>query len=77
MAWSAIKAYWTQWRARLRLRWSRCNDDHLEVIEARRELLLGQLQETHGYTREEAERQVHDWEQGRAPPDEAQLRSAR
>lgn len=59
------------------MRWGRLNDDRLEVIEARRELLLGQLQETQGLTREQAEQQVTAWERGQAPPDEAKLRGAR
>ena len=77
MDWPAIKANWAQWLAHLRLRWGRLQDDHLGMIEARRELLLGQLQETQGLTREEAEQQVAAWERGQAPPDDAKLRGAR
>lgn len=77
MNWSAIGASWAQWRARLRLRWGRLNADHLEVIEARRELLLGQLQDEQGLTRDQAEQRVAGWERGQAPPDETRLRGAR
>lgn len=77
MKWPAVSAAWAQWKARLRLRWGRFSDDRLEVIEARRELLLGQLQETHGLTREQAEQRVAAWERGQSPPDANELRSAR
>jgi uncharacterized protein YjbJ (UPF0337 family) len=77
MSWAALKAGWAQWRARARMRWGRISDDHLEVIEARRDLLLGQLQETQGLTPEQAENKLTEWEQGQSPPDESQLRSAR
>lgn len=77
MNWSAMKSNWAQWRARLRMRWGRLSDDQLEVIEGRRDLLIGQLQATHGITADEADRRVAAWERGQLPPDEAKLRSAR
>jgi uncharacterized protein YjbJ (UPF0337 family) len=77
MSWADLKAGWAQWRARVRMRWGRLSDDNLEVIEARRDLVLGQLQETQGLTPEQAEQQLGEWETGQSPPDEAQLRSAR
>jgi uncharacterized protein YjbJ (UPF0337 family) len=74
MDWATMKANWTQLRGRLRMQWGRLSDDQLGVIEGRRELLLGQLQETYGITADEAERQVAEWEHGQLPPDQAQLR---
>jgi uncharacterized protein YjbJ (UPF0337 family) len=69
MGWASIKANWRQACGRLRMRWGRWTDDQLEVIEGRRELLLGRLQEAYGATAEEAERQVRAWE-GQSSPDE-------
>lgn len=74
MDWATIKANWTQLRGRVRMQWGRLSDDQLGVIEGRRELLLGQLQEAYGITADEAERQVVEWERGQIPPDQAQLR---
>jgi uncharacterized protein YjbJ (UPF0337 family) len=62
MNWERYKANWTQLRGRIRMQWGRLTDDQLEVIEGRRDLLLGKLQETYGVTEEEADRQVRDWE---------------
>ena len=37
--------------------------DDLDVIEGKREQLLGRIQERHGVARDEAERQVREWEE--------------
>lgn len=69
MNWDALKASWAQIRGGVRMQWGRLSDDHLNVIEGRREVLLGKLQETYGVSAEEAEQQVAEWERGRSPPD--------
>ena len=52
--------------ARLQLIHERCpfelTDDHLDVVAGRRDQLVGRIQETYGIARDEAERQVSDWE---------------
>jgi uncharacterized protein YjbJ (UPF0337 family) len=60
--WDAIKGNWTQLRGRVRMQWGKLTDDQLDVIEGRREVLLGQLQQAYGISADEADRQVADWE---------------
>jgi len=60
--WEALKGNWAQLRGRVRMQWGKLTDDQLDVIEGRREVLLGQLQETYGISAAEADRQVADWE---------------
>ena len=62
MSWDIFKGNWTQLRGRVRMQWGKLTDDQLEVIEGRREILLGKLQEAYGVTEEEADRQVRAWE---------------
>ncbi|MGI9247132.1 MAG: CsbD family protein [Steroidobacteraceae bacterium] len=62
MDWEQVRARWSQLRGRVRMQWGRLTDDQLDVIEGRRQLLLGQLQATYGVTEEEADRQVTLWE---------------
>jgi uncharacterized protein YjbJ (UPF0337 family) len=62
-----LKGNWTQLRGRLRMQWGKLTDDQLNVIEGRREVLLGQLQDAYGMTAEEADRQVREWENADAP----------
>ena len=62
MTWQSVKGNWTELLGRIRMKWGRLTDDQLAVIEGRREVLLGQLQQAYGITAEQAEQQVADWE---------------
>ena len=62
-----IQGRWKQLKGKVREQWGRLTDDDLDVIAGRRDQLLGRIQQRHGLAREEAERQVDDWE--RASPD--------
>lgn len=66
MNWETIKGNWTELRGRIRMQWGRLTDDQLDVIEGRREVLLGQLQQTYGLTAEQADAQVTEWEDAEA-----------
>jgi len=43
-------------------RWGRLTDDQLEIIGGRRDQLVGRIQECYGIARDDAERQVKEWE---------------
>ena len=62
MNWDIFKGNWTQLRGRIREQWGKLTDDQLDVIEGRRDMLLGKLQEAYGVTEDEADRQVKTWE---------------
>jgi len=74
MNWERIRGDWTQAFGRIRMKWGELTDDQLLVIEGRRDLLLGKLQEAYGISEEEAERQVREWE-GAAFGDDDSLES--
>jgi len=74
MNWDAIKGNWTQLRGRVRMQWGKLTDDQLDVIEGRREVLLGQLQETYGISAAEADRQVAGWENADSAGEDAAAR---
>ena len=77
MNWDIFKGNWTQFRGRVRIQWGKLTDDQLDVIEGRRDVLLGKLQEAYGVTEEEADRQVKVWEDEQfAGEDAAQARRA-
>ena len=69
MNWETLKGNWTQLRGRIRMQWGKLTDDQLDVIEGRRDLLLGKLQEAYGVSEEEADRQVKAWEDEQFPDD--------
>jgi uncharacterized protein YjbJ (UPF0337 family) len=39
-------------------------DDQIDVIDGKRDQLIGRLQELYGYNREKAEQEVKAWESG-------------
>jgi uncharacterized protein YjbJ (UPF0337 family) len=62
MDWSRIAGNWPHWRGRIRERWGRLTEDQLDRICGRRDQLTGRIQELYGVSREEAERQLRNWE---------------
>ncbi len=61
-----IEGKWKKVKGKLKEKWGQLTDDDLDVIAGRREQLLGRIQERHGIAKDEAERQVREWE-GRNP----------
>ena len=62
MNWDRISGNWTQWKGRVQERWGKLTDDHLDVVAGRRDQLAGRIREVYGLTKEEAERQLRNWE---------------
>jgi uncharacterized protein YjbJ (UPF0337 family) len=62
-----IQGRWKQFRGKLKEQWGKLTDDDLDVIAGRRDQLLGRIQQRHGIAREEASRQLSEWE--RSHPD--------
>lgn len=56
------KGNWHQFKGKVKEQWGKLTDDDLDVIAGRREQLCGRIQERHGVARDEAERQVGDFE---------------
>jgi uncharacterized protein YjbJ (UPF0337 family) len=62
MNWDQIAGMWKQTKGKVKEQWGRLTDDELDMIEGRRDQLLGKLQEKYGWTRDQAERELSDWE---------------
>ena len=62
-----IQGRWKQWKGKVKEQWGKLTDDDLDVIAGRRDQLLGRIQQRHGLAKDEADRQVRDWE--RTNPD--------
>ena len=43
-------------------KWGQLTDDELDVIAGKRDKLVGKIQEKHGINKEEAERQLDEWQ---------------
>lgn len=58
MDWSEIKGKWDQVAGGLKKRFGELTHDDVNQSEGNREILIGQLQERYGYTREVAEQEL-------------------
>lgn len=57
-----IQGRWKQLKGKVKEQWGKLTDDDLDVIAGRRDQLLGRIQQRHGLAKDEADRQVKDWE---------------
>jgi uncharacterized protein YjbJ (UPF0337 family) len=62
MNWDIVKGNWKQFRGEVQAQWGKLTDDHLDVISGKRIELAGKIQEAYGITKDEAEKQIKDFE---------------
>lgn len=62
MNWDQIQGNWRQLKGKIKANWGDLTDDDLDSIDGRREELMGKLQKAYGIGRDEAERQIDDFE---------------
>lgn len=56
-----LKGKWKQLQGSVKQQWGKLTDDELKEIEGNQDKLVGKIQEKYGVAREEAERQVKEW----------------
>lgn len=57
-----MQGNWKMVKGKVKEQWGKLTDDDLDVIAGRRDQLLGRIQQRHGVARDEADKQVSDWE---------------
>jgi uncharacterized protein YjbJ (UPF0337 family) len=62
MNWDRIEGNWKQMKGTVKGKWGKLTDDHLDVVAGKRDKLAGQIQETYGISKDEAEKQISAWE---------------
>lgn len=62
MNWNLMQGNWTYISARAQQRWGRLTDSDVQTVSNQRERLLDRIQMRYGVQKEEAERQVLNWE---------------
>jgi uncharacterized protein YjbJ (UPF0337 family) len=63
MNWDIIQGNWKQVKGKFKEQWGELTDDDLDAISGRRDQLTGKIQERYGLSRDEAERQVEEWQE--------------
>lgn len=64
MNWDQIKGNWKQFKGKAQIQWGKLTADELDQVDGHREVLIGKIQEKYGLNKEEAERQVKEFESG-------------
>ena len=62
MNWDVIQGKWKQLSGTIKQRWGKITDDELDQLGGHRDKLVGKIQERYGINKDEAEKQVNDWE---------------
>ncbi len=62
MNWDRIEGNWKQAAGKAKVQWGKLTDDDLDVVAGRREQLAGKIQERYGIAKDEAEKQLSEWE---------------
>lgn len=62
MNWDQIAGNWKQAKGTVKQKWGQLTDDDLTTIGGKRDQLVGRVQERYGIAKDEAERQVKEWE---------------
>lgn len=61
MNWNQVAGQWKQMSAEIKSRWAKLTDDDLRNFGAKKDMLVGKLEERYGIMKDEAEHQVDEW----------------
>lgn len=62
MNWDRIEGRWQHTKGKIREQWGKLTGDDLDIIEGKRDQLIGLLQQRYGATRDDIEHQVRELE---------------
>ena len=62
MNWDQIAGNWKQVSGKAKEKWGKLTDNDWTVVKGKRDQLIGKVQERYGIAKEEAERQVSEFE---------------
>ena len=62
MHWDRIKGNWREYKGKAQQQWGKLTDDDLDVVDGKREELAGKIQSRYGIAKDEAERQIDEWQ---------------
>ena len=62
MNWSSIESGWNDFKSSAKQQWSKLSDDQIAGTMGKREQLSSRVQEAYALSKEDAERQISDWQ---------------
>jgi len=57
-----LQGKWHQLKGSARAQWGKLTDDELDQVAGKRDQLVGKIQNSYGIGKDEAEKQMKDWE---------------
>lgn len=57
-----IKGAWKQVKGNVKRQWGKLTGDPLDVVEGKRDILAGQVQDAYGVTKDAADKQLTAWQ---------------
>jgi uncharacterized protein YjbJ (UPF0337 family) len=61
MNWDQVEGTWKQYKGKVKEKWGKLTDDDIDVIDGKRQQLVGKLQEHYGLEKEAAEKQADEF----------------
>jgi uncharacterized protein YjbJ (UPF0337 family) len=61
MNWDQVQGKWKQVKGEAKTRWGKLTDDDLDVAGGQRDQLVGRIQERYGIAKDQAQKEVDDW----------------
>ena len=61
MNWETVEGKWTEMKGEVKSRWAKITDDDLKNLSAKKDHLVGKIQQRYGVMKEDAEREVDEW----------------
>ena len=62
MNWSNIETGWNDFKANAKQQWSKLSDQQINDTQGKREQLSTSVQQAYALSKEDAERQISDWQ---------------
>jgi uncharacterized protein YjbJ (UPF0337 family) len=62
MNWDRFEGNWKSLTGKVKEQWGKLTDDDINVVAGRRDQLAGKLQERYGIVKEDAEKQLAEWQ---------------
>jgi uncharacterized protein YjbJ (UPF0337 family) len=69
MNWDRIEGNWKQVKGKVKEQWGKLTDDDLDRVAGNRDQLVGKIQSSYGIGKDEAEKQLTDWESSQSDKD--------
>lgn len=62
MHWDTIESDWKQFASKVKQQWNKLTDEHLHAIAGKRVELQSKIEQAYGVSKEEAEKQIQQFE---------------